>query len=529
MPRYPRWLSRLNEILKLWGNREVLRFSEIHKGLVELGIVKPRDKKKTVRILNGLMQRGLVEKASEGYRLTVKPKQFNMIEYIGKLVKHYGAKRYIYEGRVGGRFWSLAELMLIGFPDLDRERLRKLEEVYPALRLTMEVLMVRLARIYDALRELAYILRARLEGKRIDRFSELRDIRERILRETLLELVPYYLGDRAGVEGDGLPTIDLIEAYEAMMEALPEHVMFNIQPVGKENLKEIFNSVKAFAEVLAESMREEAESGRYDWVVNDHDGGYHDFILVVGPPRELVNWNEENFRRLLLNMEEAKKCGIKSPIFYAYFIYTNYPKREEAEAALERLHLLGLIDKYERTRIREILEYYWEGRKLRSIVERYLWVEKRRRLLEKGYAPGRYGIVNGKILPLEEAEKVFKEISEREGEASMEFLTIPDKSKLEKYRSKLIEKLNNIDMDKAAIGVWLFKQWPLTEKVKNKTIDNIVKAVKGLMPSVNAESLREKLEKEYKVTSELLKERKECMRKFIKYIVERLEKANPST
>ncbi len=132
----------------MWQEKgDVLTFNEIHKEFVRMGIVSNiKYRANTRRILKRLVKKGYLERAGRGkYRLKVSPKPFQVTDLINEIREKYGDKM-IYEWRVGGHLWTLVEGIIFGLPHDIEEN--------PIYKAVLEVLLIRLANIFNAIVEL---------------------------------------------------------------------------------------------------------------------------------------------------------------------------------------------------------------------------------------------------------------------------------------------------------------------------------------------------------------------------------------
>ena len=140
------------------------------------------------------------------------PKPFDILERISELRERYGDV-LDYEWRIGGYLWTLAEGIIFGMPKEVGEN--------PIYRFILGVLLARLAWIFEAIKMLAVAAKlAKQKGKSIVEAP----IPETAVREFILNIIPHILGEISGIDGDGLPTEELIETYQILLNALPERI-----------------------------------------------------------------------------------------------------------------------------------------------------------------------------------------------------------------------------------------------------------------------------------------------------------------
>lgn len=236
--------SLMDSVLATWPkDQEVLHFMDIHRALIEKGIVEDLgDRYKTNRILGWLIEAGLMEKKGRGqYRITVKPDEFKLFDYLGELREKYRKKDLIYKGRVGGYLWTSNENYYLGMPS-------NLEEEKDAY-LLMQILETRLARIFQGYQQLAYHLKVRRET------GVKSTLPGAFLEEVLLELIPWWTGCKMGPDGNGLYITDLKNLIKGSIDNLPESVKSDgwENPIEKKLLKEHFDVI---AELIDRKQKE---------------------------------------------------------------------------------------------------------------------------------------------------------------------------------------------------------------------------------------------------------------------------------
>jgi len=245
----PGWRLYINEIISIWKEKkQPLRFKEIHNEFVKRGIVS--DQKytaSTTRILKSLIREGYIEKDEDGtYRLKISPKPFDAIKKATELRDKYG-EDLIYEWRVGGTFWALAEGLVLGLP-------RNIED-NPTYRAVLNILLVRLAQIFEAIRQLA--IKARLYNS-LGRDIGSAPLPPLTLREYLLNIIPYVLGERSGIDHDGLSPFHIHTINKYIAEILPDEIPGG--PIDKKELYRLIRTGERMMEQLRKSKLFDEES-----------------------------------------------------------------------------------------------------------------------------------------------------------------------------------------------------------------------------------------------------------------------------
>ena len=196
----------MDSVLAVWSdNRVVMQFMEIHRALIEKGLVTNEDDRyKTDRLLKWLIKEGYVEKIDRGkYRITVKPDEFKLFDYLHKIRSDSRGDNLNFNSRTGGSLWDSNETYHLGMP----------EEIitYPDANFCLQILSIRLDRIFRALKAVSQTVKMRRDSdERIPLPSE-------IIRQVLTEILPYHIESKIGPDGDGLYYTDLYEVIRQII------------------------------------------------------------------------------------------------------------------------------------------------------------------------------------------------------------------------------------------------------------------------------------------------------------------------
>lgn len=318
----------IDAILSIWPDQNTeLTFTQIHRRLIEKGIVeKEKYHYKTNRILKKLGDPdiGLVEKVSRGrYRIKVEPKEFQVFDYLQTLRKECGEDKLNFSSRVGGFFWSLAELFLLGMPEEAME--------HPDVDYALDILVVRLANIFQALKDLSTAVVAR----RDENTSLLqKSLPPNVIRELLLELLPYYLGSRAGIDHDGLPTEDLNNVLKEMIKAMPSRTGQG-DWMSSTSKKQITKSLGFLCEMHSK-LKEAGEEMDYEKLkpyYKNLSGPQTGFAIIITEPEEKIHVDSFEKRRIYQDIKKYGKGG-NSPLFIASSLLPY--KKENVKDILEK-------------------------------------------------------------------------------------------------------------------------------------------------------------------------------------------------
>ncbi|RLF99376.1 MAG: hypothetical protein DRN49_04465 [Thaumarchaeota archaeon] len=342
------------EVISIWTEKgETLRFIEIHKALVKRGIVETENRyAKTTRILASLVEAGLIEKVGRGrYQVKVNPYDYALLENI--LLKPKS------KFRVGGFLWTDCEGFFLDFP----------EEAfnYTYVKYVLNIIGVRLARIFNALRELATIVKEK---------GEKGIIPSSLIRELILELPAYWLGCKAGIDRDGLAFDELLIAYEKMLHSLPETIEAEegwSSPTLKEAILKDFEELKNLFKLWQDENLEV-----------DEDSSKH-FGLILIPPSSI--FDEESYtRKWIIDIIKDSAARDEPPFYTALSL----PIRDE-EIVLKVLREYG--ERYLGAKVDEVRRFYemrlaafqiavyhrllMMGRSSKEIISKVRWIAKK--------------------------------------------------------------------------------------------------------------------------------------------------------
>jgi hypothetical protein len=277
----------IDALATLWHGRESdpLTFMQIHKWLVKRGIVKSeKQKASTVRILEKAKKQELVKHEGNQYFIDVVPEEFRVFDYLQRLRNKAKTSRFT----IGSTFCTTCELYLLGMPESALK--------YPDIENMLQVLGVRISKLYQAFRVLAE------EAKRRETLPNTNHyIPYDAARELLLELIPYYLANNAGSSGNGFAIEDLNKLIPKMIEALPEEV----EPQNPTRKNIILKHFKVLNELIKLQNEEKFSSPEEE---------PKDFALVMAPPEGWVDEDEQDRRWIKQELEEYAD---KSPLYIA--------------------------------------------------------------------------------------------------------------------------------------------------------------------------------------------------------------------
>jgi hypothetical protein len=288
----------IDAVISLWTNpADKLTFTQIHNGLIAKRIVQKKEYRyKTARVLKRLSSKeiGLIQKIGGKYLLKVAPDEFQVFDYLQRI-------REIAKFDVGGTFWKQCEINLLGMP--------KSVSNYVDAQYALEIINIRIAQLFEALSILAKTVKKKTKEQNQ---GQLLGLPQFIMRELLLELFPYYLGSKAGIDFDGLTIEELNEILPKMIKVLPEEVTPQ-----SATLKDI---IKEYYQMLTKLMKNQKEDEEYE-IDESLEKKPEDFALIVTLPEFSIDENGYEKRWLQSNLEDYSKEN-KSAIFIASSILT---------------------------------------------------------------------------------------------------------------------------------------------------------------------------------------------------------------
>jgi len=310
------------------------------------------------------------------------------------------------------------------------------------------------------------------------------------VREFILNILPYIIGEHSGVDGDGLPAKDIIELYKLLTKNLPRDI--NGQPIWVDTIKEYINISE---KILKKSTH---VSGMIDEMLITNGESKETWrkirelekvVLVVYPPKHLVDENEEErelYELLKISIEE----GDNNATLLAHMKVHDEDIVERIMNCLEPV--LG------KKRKRDLMSHYKlakAGIILDSIVTTYLLAKDKLR----------------KPKCIIHKDNAFKEVIE-----TNDFIN----ETMENIASELRKKLDNArrygyTLEEMIKGIWL-SDWPSSavprfmifyhRTSKENTIESVEEAVRETLEAINIRLPRNfeaLIEEGYKLVKEL--------------------------
>jgi len=166
--------SKIDAIISAWRNEgDILPYSRIKWHLVNKGIIRETNDRSLSRWLKNLVEDGILEKTKKGYILKMKPKAYQVFDYLNELRQKFEDK--IYEGEVGGFFSHICAMTYLNF---DETLLQEIDE-----RIAFDIISVRLAELFSAL----YLLKNTVLKRRVG-LNQI-DLADETVRETFFGLL----------------------------------------------------------------------------------------------------------------------------------------------------------------------------------------------------------------------------------------------------------------------------------------------------------------------------------------------------
>jgi len=295
---------RINEendaLLSLFpDNDTILTFTQLHIGLYEREIVSKTNKSKTSKIIQRLIKENKLLKIDTGrYKAKIKPDEFKLFNYLYQLRESVQHDEQFYIGSVGGNLWRQNDLYFLGLPrDVEND---------PLARFVMEILSIRLSNLYVGMKELSHYLQRKQRYPKINV-----SLSRRLVRELLLEIVPYYLGSKAGIDGDGLHITELRNLTGEIISTIPMSV--NYDGYGSHTYKEYMTKdFETTSELLDESLNSIFESSDYivnQSFTNDPEFKHGHFAIILTDPDYLIDEDAHQRRNIFQEIIELNHLG----------------------------------------------------------------------------------------------------------------------------------------------------------------------------------------------------------------------------
>lgn len=329
-------------VLSLWpDNDTILSFIEIHIGLCEKKIVTIKNRSKTYKILKRLTREGYIEKVDRGrYKAKVKPDEFRLFEYLNQLRESGEGNDLFFEGSVGGTLWKQNDLYFLGMPSevMDDD----------LTKFIFSILSIRLSELYQGSQALAqYLMRERSNpGKQ----PELPRV---LLRQLLLEIIPYYVGSHAGIDRDGLSITDLRDLYRTIISQMPETIYSDDwgSSTSKNQISETFETTCELLEISLNSYYESP-----DYIIEQEynpnpENKKGNFAIIMTDPIYLIDEDAHQKRTIyheIIEMNDSKHSEIE--IAQSLLLY-------EQENVLDVLNKYGKLE-LESKKYNKVVNYY---------------------------------------------------------------------------------------------------------------------------------------------------------------------------
>lgn len=356
----------IDALLSMWAIPEdEMNFTQLHRGLVRKGIVqKVEYRYKTDRILKKLCKMKLIKKIGRGrYRLNVEPDEFRIFDYLQSLRQRSESSQF----QVGGSLWSLCELYFLGMP----QSISKYVDVEYAL----EILNIRIARLFEAARVLANEVVRVGKDRKTSSKNRLLPLPPNVIRELLLELIPYYLGSRAGIDADGLSLDELSLLLPRMIQSLP-HEVTSQSPTRKNVILKNFLVINKLLKTWQE------EKDKLEEELDDEETAtIRDFALIVIRPEYLVD--ESGFEKRWVK-EELFEHSLKnkSPLYIASSLLLF--KRENSIAVLD-VYGRKYLGKQKWKETRELYEKLYASNWIGRIINDFDFYDHKEKVEAKKY------------------------------------------------------------------------------------------------------------------------------------------------
>ena len=264
-----------------------------------------------------------------GYQIAVELGRFQLFDYLNRLRQKKGSNEL--KTKFGGFLCGVCEFSFLGMP----------KEVfdYPDMNYAIKRLSARLGSIFEAFRLMAEEAIKRRKDK--NRGVE-GGLPPEVIRELFLTLLPYYLGSRVGIDGDGLPLDELRFVLDEMIGKMPDKLDGNNQSsTGKNVITEEFRHLDSFSRLSGDTGFQAEESTKTD---------FHDFALIVTMPEYQVDQEGLEKREITNTIMDGGKRH-EDALSIAFRLLLN-----KEEDVFNTLRVIGY--KYLGEKVKEINQHY---------------------------------------------------------------------------------------------------------------------------------------------------------------------------
>jgi len=318
--------EELDKAISAWDKyNPEMHHAEIHKAFFNKGLVEENARYQTSRILNRLIDVGYVKKLAKGlYKMTIKPEEFNLFDYLARLRKQAQKEKLILNWTYGGFTWAFNDGCYLGMPE-------EVED-HSDVRFIFAILNERMASIFESYRELAIVLRQRRESK------EIIPLPERFYRQALVEIIPWWLESQAGADLDGLSIDSLRKLIPSMIEALPNEYGDG-KHIDNLHLDHLEKLLPLITRPLDEAMKIEEWGTPFDdrSLVKEKQPTTNQFAMIITEPEFLIDEMSHEVRSIYDRIERwSKQKGIADE-----YIAFSLPQFEDSTIVLETLSTYG--------------------------------------------------------------------------------------------------------------------------------------------------------------------------------------------
>lgn len=289
--------------------------SEFAEDLYSNKVLEEKKSRKIYQILEELTTKKILEKIDQKTYKKIIDSSLQVLDFARKFIGECQQKNNSYERRFGGMFWTMAEISLLGVPD--NLSLPKWKEEI------LDILLLRIVEMFEAINYLV-----------TDDHSK-PSFQAGYLRQTLLELIPYYLGSRWGEDNDGEEFSKLETQIEKLIDIL------NIHGYNTTEIKQFFGKIRDWN--YPSSEYEESHK-----ITNK-------FGMMVFPPMSTVDYENSEEQSVFLwikKMDEGKS---------EEFIVANLACHEDPQT------VKNVLQKY---------RYYFAKEKMRKIMNLYEHIQR---------------------------------------------------------------------------------------------------------------------------------------------------------
>ena len=257
--------------------KSVFTVNDFTNSLKASQIIKNNDKQKSYYILNTLVKEKHIQKTSRSTYKKIIDLQYPISEFAKKFIDECQNKNAVQELSMGGIFWKMSDVSLLGVPE-NQSLPKWKKEIF-------DLLLERMTLIFDSIRYLV----TNDSSKPIHSAN--------YLRQMMLEIIPHYLGARLGEDRDGEEFYKLRDEVENLIRVITMH------GYDTSNMVDRFTKIKKWTEQSCSGIKSSEITDKFGMVllppnyVIDSDNAADELVLSM-----LKQMDDEESKESIVSM-----------------------------------------------------------------------------------------------------------------------------------------------------------------------------------------------------------------------------------